>query len=78
MLLNTEYGKVKVTLNRYIKRHKINKTKLAYAAEMQKSQIDNYCSDKITRVDLEVIGRLCTVLECDITDLLEFIPPEDK
>lgn len=74
MLLNTEYGTVKVRLKQYIKEHNINKTKLAYAAEMQKSQIDNYCSDKITRVDLEVLGRLCTVLECDITDLLEFVP----
>ena len=30
----------------------------------------------ITRLDIDVLARLCTVLNCEIGDLLEFIPPE--
>ncbi|WP_367112429.1 helix-turn-helix domain-containing protein [uncultured Subdoligranulum sp.] len=30
----------------------------------------------ITRLDIDVLARLCTVLNCGIGDLLEFIPPE--
>ncbi|MBQ8232621.1 MAG: helix-turn-helix transcriptional regulator [Lachnospiraceae bacterium] len=32
----------------------------------------------MTRLDTAVLARLCTVLECTIEDLLEFIPPEKE
>ena len=43
---------------------------------MQRSQINNYCNDSISRLDIDVLARICTVLDCDISDLLEFVPPE--
>ena len=43
---------------------------------MQIPQLNNYCSNKIPRLDIDVLGRLCTVLECEISDILEFISPE--
>ena len=45
---------------------------------MQRSQINNYCNNEITRLDIDVLARICTVLHCEIGDLLEFIPPEEK
>ena len=43
---------------------------------MQRTQLNNYCSNTISRLDIDVLARLCTVLDCRIEDLLEFIPPE--
>lgn len=45
---------------------------------MQRSQINNYCNNQITRLDIDVLARICTVLNCSISDLLEFIPPEEN
>ena len=45
-------------------------------AEMQRTQINNYCNNEITRLDIDVLARICTVFDCEIGDLLEFIPPE--
>jgi len=28
-------------------------------------------------LDIDVLARLCTVLDCQIGDLLEFVPAED-
>lgn len=45
---------------------------------MQRTQINNYRKGEITRLDTDVLARLCTVLECEIGDLLEFVPLEKE
>jgi len=71
-----EYGTVRIRLEEIIKREGISKNKLSHRAEMQRTQINNYCNNTITRLDLDVLARLCTVLNCEIGELLEFVPPK--
>ncbi len=71
------YGYVKIKLAKLIKDRKISKNKLSHRAEMQRSQINHYCNEEITRLDTAVMARLCTALDCKIEDLLEFVPKEN-
>ena len=71
-----EYGTIHIRLDQIIKERGISKNKLSQRAEMQRTQLNNYCNNTISRLDIDVLGRLCTVLECEIGDLLEFIPPK--
>lgn len=73
-----KYGKVIIKLDELIKEKGISKNKLCQRAEMQHTQLNHFCKNQITRLDTDVLARICTVLECDIGDLLTFIPPEDK
>ena len=73
-----EYGTVRIKLNELIAQAGLSKNKLSHKAEMQRSQINNYCNNRITRLDIDVLARICTVLNCSISDLLEFVPPQDK
>lgn len=73
-----KYGKIKIKLDELIANKKISKNKLGHLAEMQRTQINNYCRNDITRLDTDVLARICTVLECEIGDLLEFVPPTEK
>ena len=73
-----KYGNVKIKLDELIKNAGISKNKLSQRAEMQRTQINKYCNNEITRLDVDVIARICTALDCRIEDLLEFIPPEEK
>ncbi len=70
------FGSVRIHLDEQIKKRGISKNKLAFRAEIQRTQLNNYCKGKVLRIDLAVIARLCTVLECAPGDILEFIPPE--
>ena len=45
--------------------------------EMQRTQLRNYRDNKIQRLDIDILKRLCYVLECSLTDLIEYIPPEE-
>lgn len=71
-----QYGTIKIKLNELIKQAGISKNKLSHRAEMQRTQINNYCNNNITRLDIDVLARICCTLDCKIEDLLEFIPPE--
>lgn len=70
------YGTIKINLAKLIEDRGISKNKLSHRAEMQRTQINHYCNNTISRLDVDVLSRLCTVLECGIGELLEFIPPE--
>ena len=70
------YGTVKNHLAELVEKKGISKTKLAQRAEMQHTQLSKYFKNEVTRFDADVLARLCTVLECGISDLLEFVPAD--
>lgn len=72
------YGSIRIKINELIKKTGISKNKLCQRAELQHTQLNNYCKNEITRLDTDVLARICTVLECEIGDLLEFVPAEKK
>ncbi len=69
-------GTVKINLAKLIEENGISKSKLSQRAELQRTQLNRYCNNAVTRLDVDVLARLCTVLGCEIGDLLEFVPPE--
>ena len=71
-----KYGTVRINLAQLMERSKLSKTKLCQRAEMQPTQLNKFYRNQITQLDIDVLARLCTTLECDIGDLLEFIPPQ--
>jgi len=71
-----EYGTVKIKLDELLESNGISKNKLSQRAEIQRTQINKYCKNEITRLDIAVLARICTVFDCTISDLLEFVPPE--
>lgn len=71
------YGKIRIKLDELLKKSGMSKNKLSQRAETQRTQLNHYCNNTITRLDTDVLARLCTVLDCEIGDLLEFVPPED-
>ena len=73
-----DYGYVRIKLDELIEKQGISKNKLAHRAEMQRTQLNQYCIGRVTRLDTAVLARLCCALDCTIEDLLEYIPPEEK
>ena len=73
-----DYGTIKIKLDELIKKSGISKNMLGHKAQMQRTQLNNYCKNQITRLDTDVLARICTALNCEIGDLLEFIPPQQS
>lgn len=73
-----EFGYIKIKLDELIKAKGISKNKLSQRAEMQRTQINRYCNNQVTRMDTATLSRICSVLECKIEDLLEYVPDAPK
>lgn len=54
-----------------------SRNKTAQAARLERSQLNKLLRGETQRIDLAVIARICTVLQCDIDDIFEFIPADD-
>lgn len=72
------HGTIRIKLEELLEESGISKNKLSHRAEMQRTQINNFCKNKVTRLDTDVLARICAVFDCQISDLLEYIPPEKE
>lgn len=68
-----KYGAVRIKLDEQLRKRNMSKNMLSHKAEMQRTQINRYCNNKVSRLDIDVLARICTVLNCKIGDLLEFV-----
>lgn len=73
--MDYEFGTIQIKVAELIKERNLSKNKLSHRADMQRTQLNKYCNNQITRLDIDVLARLCTALDCKIEDLLEFVPP---
>ena len=73
-----KHGTIRIKLKEMLEETGLSKNKLSHRAEMERTQINHYCNNTITRLDTDVLARLCKTLNCTISDLLEYIPPEES
>ena len=63
-------SRIYINLEKILKEKNISKNKLCAHCDLQRTQLNNYCKNKIVRVDLAIIARICDFLECEIGDIL--------
>lgn len=75
---SNDYGEIKIHLKEILEERDISLNQLSFRAEMQRTQLRNYRDNKIQRLDIDILKRLCYVLDCDLHDLIEYIPQKEK
>ena len=76
--MEENYGHLEIRLTELIEKKGLNRNKVSLKAAMNWRQVDRYCENDITRLDTFVLCKLCTALECEIQDLLVFVPAEKE
>lgn len=67
-------GSLEIHLGELLKKAGMSKNKFCQRAELQRSQLNGYMNNTITRLDVDVLIRICDTLDCSISDLLEYKP----
>ena len=69
-------GFIEIHLKELLEETTLSKNKFCQRAEIQRSQLNGYLNNTITRLDTDVLVRICHTLNCSIADLLEYKPEE--
>ena len=69
---------VKIHLSRLLGEKRWTQKDLANATGIRPSTINEWYHEFVQRLNVEHIDKICEALDCNITDLLEYIPNEQK
>ena len=67
-----DYGRIKINLNEFIEKRGIKRNTLAKAVNTRFEVIDKWCKNKVEKLDMDILARICFVLDCEISDIIEY------
>ena len=69
---------IKIHLSKILGEKRMTQLELAKKAGIRPSTINDWYHEIIPRLNVEHLDRICEVLECSISDLIEYIPNKNK
>ena len=67
---------IRLTVDKYLDEHGITRYELAKRTAIKFQTIDKYYKNRVVRYDNYILDRICTALDCDISDIIEYV--DDK
>ena len=67
-----EYGSVRLKLKEHMDREGINRNTLARKIGVRFEVVDKWYRGDVEKLDLDILARICCVLNCAVGDLLEY------
>lgn len=69
---------IKIHLSRILGEKRWTQADLARKTEIRPNTISEIYNELVERVNLEHLDKICEVLECDIDDILEYVPNKKR
>ena len=66
------FGIIIFKIDQVLEEKNISKNKLEKEANLQRTQLNSYCNNKVKRIDLETLERICFALDCNLEDIMEY------
>lgn len=64
---------IRIKLSEVLGRKKMTRKKLSELIGVRPNTIGDLYNEKVRKIDLDILDRMCTVLECNVSDLLEHV-----
>ena len=69
---------IKIHLSRILGERRWTQADLARKTGIRANTISELYNELVERVNLEHLDKICEVLECDIDDILEYVPNKKR
>ena len=66
------HGNIIFKLEEILKKNNMTKYRLSRITNIRYDTICNYCKGKVTLINVEYLKIFCSVLNCEIEDLIQF------
>ena len=73
-----DYGHFDIVLADFLKQNSISKNQLSEKANLQRTQLNSYCKNNIKRPVLDVLARICYALNCELSDIIRYVHPNER
>ncbi len=67
---------VKLTIDKYLDKCGITRYELAKRVDVKFQTIDRYYKNRVVRYDSYILDRICTALNCKLSDIIEYTKDE--
>ena len=69
---------IRLTIAEYLSKIGMTRYELSQKAQIRYAILDNYYKNKVVRYDSDVLNRICNALQCNISDIVAYIPDKQK
>lgn len=64
-------NEIKFLIDDVLSEKKLSKNWLEENAKLQRSQLNSYANNKVKRIDLDVLARMCIALNVEVGDIMK-------
>lgn len=72
LLLIKDYGKITIKLKELMDEHQITRNQLANMINSRFEVINKWYNNDVEKLDLDVLARICYVLNCKVEDIIKY------
>lgn len=65
------------TLSAILGSKRIKQSELSKVTGISKTTVNSFYNDKVTRVSYDVLNKICKALDCQVSDILTYVPDEE-
>lgn len=69
---------VRLIIDRCLKERGMTRYELAKRTEVKFQTIDRYYKNRVVRYDSYILDRICSALECNLCDIIEYVKDENS
>ncbi len=69
---------IRIKLSDLLGKHKMTQKTLANLAHIRPATVSKMYYEETKRIDIKQLNNMCKVFNCEIAELLEYIPDDDK
>ena len=78
VIYEVQYVKIKTKLDKIMTERNISNYELSNKSNIRFQTIQGLREDTASRVDFDVLAKICYALNCKVEDIIEYVPNEDE
>ena len=78
VVILVNYGKINVNLRKILEEKGVTRHHVASASGTRFEVIDRWYRNEVERMDLDILARICYVLDCKPEDIISYEKPDKK
>lgn len=72
------YGTLQFNIMKILQERGISKNQICKDLDIPRSNFNRYCRNEFQRIDVLLVCKLCSYLNIEVGELIEYLPPDEQ